>query len=226
VADPLETVEIETGDAPRAAVVWMHGLGADGHDFEPVVPALGLPKSLPVRFVFPHAPMRPVTINNGWVMRAWYDVAARGGGAEDEAGLRASRELVEALIAREARRGIPARSLVLAGFSQGGALALLAGLRHPERFAGILALSCYLPLADALAGEAAAANRDVPILMAHGTYDDVIPVARARASRDRLVATGYTIDWREYPMSHAVCDQEIRDIGTWLQNVLSNPRPR
>jgi phospholipase/carboxylesterase len=216
----LETVEIETGPAPRAAVIWMHGLGADGHDFEPVVPALGIPKGRPVRFVFPHAPMRPVTINAGLVMRAWFDVLQRGGGAEDEAGLRASRERVEALIARETARGIPASALVLAGFSQGGAMALLTGLRHPARLAGIMALSCYLPLADTLAAEAAPANRDVPIFMAHGTHDDVIPIARARASRDRLVAAGYAVEWREYRMPHSVCDQEVLDIGGWLQQIL------
>ncbi|MBI3635845.1 MAG: carboxylesterase [Candidatus Rokubacteria bacterium] len=150
----------------------------------------------------------------GSVMRAWYDVAARGGDPEDEAGLRASLDQVEALIAREAARGLPARSLVLAGFSQGGALALLAGLRHPARLAGILALSCYLPLAHTLAAEAAPANRAVPILMAHGTHDDVIPIARARDSRDRLVAAGYAVEWREYRMPHSVCDQEVLDIGT------------
>ncbi len=216
----LETVEIETGPSPRAAVVWMHGLGADGHDFAPVVPALGVPRQRPVRFVFPHAPRQPVTINAGMVMRAWFDVLQRGGGVEDAKGLRASREHVEALIAREKARGIPARGLVLAGFSQGGAMALLTGLRHAERLAGIMALSCYLPLADTLAAEATAANRDVPIFMAHGTHDDVIPIARARASRDQLAAAGYAVEWHEYRMPHSVCDQEVLDIGTWLQQIL------
>jgi phospholipase/carboxylesterase len=217
-----ETVEVETGPAPRAALVWMHGLGADGHDFEPIVPHLAPPGSPAVRFVFPHAPLRAVTINDGMVMRAWYDVRPAGGERrEDEAGVRESQQRIEALIARERERGIPAARIGLAGFSQGGAMALQAGLRHPERLAGILALSCFLPLADWLGAEAHPANRDVPIFMAHGTHDPVIPLARGRRSRDVLVAQGYRVDWREYAMPHAVSPGEIRDIAAWLRTVLA-----
>jgi phospholipase/carboxylesterase len=223
--DLLETVEIETGPAPAATVIWMHGLGADGHDFVPVVSELDLPADLSIRFVFPHAPMQPVTINNGHVMRAWYDVLLDGGGKrEDGAGVRASQARLEALIAREKARGIPAGRLVLAGFSQGGAMALHTGLRHPERLAGIMALSCFLPLAESLADEASLANRDVPIFMAHGTQDAVIPIARARQARDRLVALAYRVLWREYRMPHAVCAEEIDDTGAWLGEVLAAGR--
>ena len=219
MADLLETVEIECGASPRAAVVWMHGLGADGHDFAPIVPELTLP--VPVRFVFPHAPMRPVTINQGMVMRAWYDVRGIGGERrEDGDGVRASQAQIEALIARERARGIPADRLVLAGFSQGGAMALHTGLRHPERLAGIMALSCALPLADALADEASPANRATSIFMAHGTSDDVIPLARARQAHDVLVKLGYPVDWHDYPMPHSVCAEEIADISAWLTTVL------
>jgi phospholipase/carboxylesterase len=224
VADLLQAVEVETGPAPRAAVLWLHGLGADGHDFEPIVPELGLPSTLPVRFVFPHAPMRPVTINHGMVMRAWYDVREDGGERrEDEAGVRASQKLIEALIARERSRGVPTGRLVLAGFSQGGAMALHTGLRYPERLAGILALSCFLPLADTLAAEASPANRDVPIFLAHGTHDAVIPLGRARRARAVLEGLGYQVEWREYPMPHAVCGEEIADIGRWLGTALRRP---
>jgi len=219
----LETVEIETGPDPRAAVLWMHGLGADGHDFAPIVPELGLGRTPGVRFVFPHAPLRPVTINQGMVMRAWYDVrGVAGERREDEAGVRESQRQIEALIAREKARGIPAARIVLAGFSQGGAMALHTGLRHPERLAGLLALSCFLPLADRVAAEASPANRDVPIFMAHGTGDDLIPLARARRARDVLVGLGYRVDWREYPMGHAVCPEEIGDIAAWLRGVLGS----
>lgn len=202
-------------------MIWMHGLGADGHDFAPIIPELDLPQTLAVRFVFPHAPMRPVTINAGMVMRAWYDVLELGGGREDEAGVRASQILVEALIAREKSRGIPADRIVLAGFSQGAVMALQTGLRHPERLAGIMALSCYVPLARTLAAETTAANRDAPIFMAHGIYDDLIPVARARRSRDLLLGLGYGVEWREYPMPHSVSGEEVGDISRWLQEALT-----
>ena len=221
MAELLDAIEIETGPAPRAAVLWMHGLGADGHDFEPIVPELELPDSLPVRFVFPHAPMRPVTINAGTVMRAWYDVAGQGGTRrEDEEGVRASQRAIEALIEREKKRSLTAGEIVLAGFSQGGAMALQTGLRHPERMAGLLVLSSFLPLPDTLAAEASPANRDVPIFMAHGTHDPLIPVSRARDSRDRLLALGYRVQWREYSMAHAVCAEEIADLSAWLRRVL------
>ena len=219
--DLLEAIETETAPAPHAAVIWMHGLGADGHDFVPIIPELDLPQALAVRFVFPHAPMRPVTINAGMVMRAWYDVLELGGGREDEAGVRASQILVEALIAREKSRGIPADRILLAGFSQGGVMALQTGLRHPERLAGIMALSCYVPLARTLAAETTAANRNAPIFIAHGIYDDLIPVARARRSRDLLLGLGYGVEWREYPMSHSVSGEEVGDISRWLQEALT-----
>lgn len=213
---PLETVELETAGTPDAAVIWLHGLGADGHDFEPVVPQLRLPPQLRVRFVFPHAPMRPVTINMGMRMRAWYDILQLGGGREDDAGIRAAQGLLAALIARERERGVSARRIVLAGFSQGGAIALHTGLRHAERLAGILALSTYLPLAGTLAAERSAASGDLPIFMAHGRFDDMIPMARARQSRLALEGLGWTVEWREYPMPHAVCAEEIADIAAWL----------
>lgn len=219
--DRLDTVEVETARAPKAAVVWLHGLGADGHDFEPVVPELDLPPSLAVRFVFPHAPRQPVTINGGYVMRAWYDVFDdRGVRREDEPGVRASQRRIEALIARERERGIPATRIVLAGFSQGGAMALHTGLRHGEQLGGIMALSCFLPLADSVAAEASLANRDLPIFIAHGTDDPLIPVARGRDACSRLRESGYRVDWHEYPMPHSVCAEEIRDIGAWLRSVL------
>lgn len=198
----------------------MHGLGADGHDFEPIVPELQL--SLPVRYVFPHAPQRAVTVNGGYIMRAWYDIAAfnltRG---EDAAGIRASAAQVEALIAREIQRGVPARRIVLAGFSQGGAMALHAGLRHRERLAGILALSTYLPLADTLSAEAAEANRAVPIFMGHGNDDTVVAPPHALVSRRKLEAAGYAVEWHEYAMAHAVCPEEIADVRAWLGRVLA-----
>jgi phospholipase/carboxylesterase len=217
----LETLELETGPSPKAAVIWLHGLGADGHDFEPIVPELDLPNALAVRFVFPHAPMQAVTINGGAVMRAWYDVyALEGQRREDETGVRASQATVEELIAREKARGVPAARLVLAGFSQGGAIALQTGLRHGERLAGIMALSTYLPVASTLAAEASPANRATTIFMAHGLDDPLIPIERATMSRRQLEAAGYAVEWHEYPMGHAVCMEEIADVSAWLQRVL------
>ena len=220
MAQGLEVIEIETGPAPQAAVIWLHGLGADGHDFEPIVPELGLPASLPVRFIFPNAPHRPVTINNGMRMPAWYDILQMGGGTEDEAGIRESQGFVESLMARETQRGVPRDRIVLAGFSQGGAIALQAGLRHPERLAGIMALSTYLPLSKTLEKEHAAAHRALPIFMAHGKFDGMIGLDRAALSRDAMRALGYTIDWREYPMQHSVCPEEIADIADFLLRIL------
>jgi phospholipase/carboxylesterase len=211
----MDAIRIETGRNPEAAIIWLHGLGADGHDFEPIVPELELPK--PVRFVFPHAPMRPVTINQGMRMRAWYDILQLGGGPEDDTGLRASQKLTEELIREQ---GMPANRIVLAGFSQGGAIALLTGLRYPERLAGLLALSTYLPLAGSLAAERSAANRDLPIFMAHGRHDDLIPLDRAQASRAALEKLGYKVEWRDYPMPHSVCAPEIADISAFLSRVL------
>jgi phospholipase/carboxylesterase len=219
--DLLEALEIETAPFPTAAVVWLHGLGADGYDFVDIVPALRL-SALPTRFVFPHAPTRPVTINGGMVMRAWYDVHGDAGvRREDEAGVRESQRQIEALIAREKTRGIPVGRIVLAGFSQGGAMALQTGLRHPERIAGIMALSCFLPLIDKVAAETAAVNRDAPIFMAHGTQDPLIPLARARHAHDLLTGLGYRIEWHEYPIPHSVSPSEIRDISAWLQRILA-----
>jgi len=214
----MEAVEIETGPKPGAAVIWLHGLGADGHDFEPIVPELRLPK--PLRFVFPHAPIRPVTVNQGLRMRAWYDIFQFGGGAEDEAGVRASQKLVEELIDAEKKRGFKPGKIVLAGFSQGGAIVLQTALRHPERLAGVMALSTYLPLSGSLEKERSQANQDVPIFMAHGEFDDLIPLERARKSRDFLLNFQYHIEWREYPMPHSVCAEEIGDLARFLVRIL------
>jgi phospholipase/carboxylesterase len=221
LAELLEAVELTTGPSPRAAVIWLHGLGADGHDFPPVVPELRLPSSLPVRFVFPHAPMRSVTINMGMMMRAWYDIRAMDGARqEDEAGVRESQRQIEALIARERERGMASRRIALIGFSQGGAMALHTGVRYPERLAGIAGLSCGLPLADRMAAEASPANRDTPIFVAHGRFDDLVPMTRGRQAVDTLTKLGYTVSWHEYPMPHSVCAEEIADLSSWLQTAL------
>jgi len=222
VTQQAQALEIETAPAPDAAVLWLHGLGADGHDFEPVVPQLRLTPQLRVRFVFPHAPVRPVTLNMGMRMRAWYDILQLGGGREDEAGIRESQALLEALIARERRRGVAAQRIVLAGFSQGGAVALHTGLRHAERLAGILALSTYLPLRATLAAEAAPANHNLPILMCHGSFDPMLPMQLGLASRDHLRSAGYRVEWKEYPMQHQICREEIRDISDWCRVALSH----
>ena len=219
---PLDAVEINPPQAPRACLIWLHGLGADGHDFEPLIPELRLVEEFGVRVILPHAPLRPVTINGGMVMRAWYDVvSADFGSAEDAAGIRQSERQLLALIAREVANGIPEERMVLAGFSQGGALVLHTGVRYPRPFAGILALSCYLPLAASLASEHSQASLGAPIMMAHGLADPLIPLALAEQSRDRLRRTGYTVDWHSYPMPHAVYPQEIRDLREWLENRLA-----
>jgi phospholipase/carboxylesterase len=217
--EPLAAIEIETGKNPAASIIWLHGLGADGNDFAPIVPELRLPKTA-IRFVFPHAPVQPVTINGGMRMRAWYDISDGANRREDERGVRASQVLIETLIGREKERGTKAERLVLAGFSQGGAIALQTGLRHPERIAGIMALSTYVPVGETLTAEASAANRDVPIFMAHGSYDPVIPLGRAEQSRGLLQSLGYPVEWREYGMPHSVCPEELADIGAWLGKVL------
>ena len=224
MSDLLETIEIETAPNPAAAVIWMHGLGADGNDFAPIVPELALGSLPAVRFIFPHAPMQPVTLNNGQVMRAWYDVSfgdLEGRSRQaDEKGVRASQAAIGKLIARENKRGIASRQIVVAGFSQGGAIALETGLRYPERLAGIMALSTYLPLAAKLEAEASAQNRDVPIFFAHGSHDPVIALPMAVASRDKLRELGYNVDWHEYPMQHSVCMEEVADISAWLRSTL------
>lgn len=212
----LETVELETGSPAAGSVIWLHGLGADGHDFEPIVPALRL-HELRLRFVFPHAPVRAVTINGGVRMRAWYDVMALElGAAQDEAGMRESAAAVHELIRREGERGIPAARIVLAGFSQGGAIALHAALRHPQGLAGVIALSTYLPLAESFDAEAHPANRATPIFMGHGTSDPLVPLALGETTMRFLDERNYTITWRTYPMAHAVCPEEVLDTRAWL----------
>ena len=217
----LEVIEIETAPNPTASIIILHGLGADGNDFVSVAQELDLSDVGPVRFVFPHGPTRPVTLNGGYVMRAWYDILGLDGAQrEDEAGLRESRSLVEALIANERARGVAARRIVLAGFSQGCAMAFMTGLRHGERLAGLLGMSGYLPLAALTAAERSGANADVPIFQAHGTADPVIPIGRATQSRDALLALGHPVEWHAYPMQHSVCAQEIADMNRWLLRVL------
>jgi phospholipase/carboxylesterase len=224
MSETLETVEVDTGSSPRVSVIWLHGLGADGHDFEPIVPEMDLPDDVAIRFVFPHAPMRPVAVNNGMVMRAWYDISLAGGKRqEDEPGVRESERQIRALIEREGKRGVPATATFLFGFSQGGAMALQTGLRYPERLGGIAALSCALPLADKLAAEASPANRDLPIFMAHGAQDPMIPLSRGAEARDRLIALGYRAEWHEYRMPHSVCAEEIADLSAWLRGSLARP---
>jgi phospholipase/carboxylesterase len=219
---PLTTIELETAPNPRATVLLMHGLGADGNDFVPIAKELDLSAVGPVRFVFPNAPQIPVTVNGGMRMPAWYDiVGADLAKREDEAGLRASRDAIEVLLAREKERGIPAERIVVAGFSQGCAMALLTGLRHAERLAGIVALSGYLPLAATTAAERHSANATTPIFMGHGQQDGVVLQSRASASHDALRALGYNVDWHEYPMAHSVCMEEIEDLNQWLNRVLA-----
>jgi phospholipase/carboxylesterase len=211
----LPTVEISTGDSPQLAIIWLHGLGADGHDFEPIVPELELP--FPARFVFPHAPVRPITVNGGMEMRGWYDILGFGMNVrQDAAGIRASAAGVTQLIDREIERGLATSQIVLAGFSQGGAIALHTALREPRSLAGVLALSTYLPLGDTLAAERSPANARVPIFMAHGSADPLLPLALAEGSRRTLEGLGYAVDWHVYPMPHSVCVEEIAAIAAWL----------
>ena len=218
----LECIEHQTADAPGVSLIVLHGLGADGNDFVPIARELDLSAVGGARFVFPHAPTRPVTMNGGFVMRAWYDIAGTPQARiEDEAGLRASQAQVEALIAREVARGMPASRIVLMGFSQGCAMTLLTGLRHTDRLAGLVGLSGYLPLAARTAEERSAANADVPIFLAHGRQDPMIAMERALASRDALLALGYAVEWHDYAMPHSVCMDEIVDLNRWLLRVLA-----
>ena len=211
----LPHITLESGDSPQHSIIWMHGLGADGEDFVPVAEQMPLPVA--VRYVFPHAPMQPVTINGGYVMRAWYDIIATNIGAQqDEAGIRNSQAEIEKLIAQERERGVAAENIYLAGFSQGGAIALHTGIRHAERLGGIIALSTYLPLAQTLPQEASAACRELPIFMAHGSGDPIVPYELGRASADKLEGWGYPLDWHEYEMPHSVCMEEIGDLASWL----------
>lgn len=219
--DVNDAVEIETGAKPAAAVIWLHGLGADGHDFEPIVPQLVRPGERALRFVFPHAAVRPVTINNGYAMRAWYDIAALDGRrAEDENGIRASQGVIDTLIRRENARGVSAAQIVLAGFSQGGAMALFAGTRYPERLAGIMGLSCYQVLASRFEAERTAANQATPVFLAHGTEDPVVAPSLGEQARRALLAAGYAVEWHTYAMPHSVSPQEVIDIAAWLRRVL------
>jgi phospholipase/carboxylesterase len=221
MAEHLPAIEIETASSPDASVIWLHGLGDTGDGWSQVVPGLALPGSMRVRFIFPHAPKMAVAINNGYVMPAWYDIReANLAERADVAGVQRSQAELTALIARENARGVDDARIVLAGFSQGGAVALYTGLRHPKRIAGIVALSTYLIGTDALASEASAANRDVPIFMAHGTFDPVVRLAWAQASREALVQGGYQVEWHEYPMEHSAVMEEIAAVGAFLRRVL------
>lgn len=218
----LQNIEIETAPNPQVAVIWLHGLGADGNDFVPLVNELDLSGLPGIRFVFPHAKTMPVTINGGYVMRAWYDITgAELTRREDEGGLRASQRDVEALITREKSRGIPASRIILAGFSQGCAMTLQTGMRHPEKLAGMLCLSGYLPLAASVASERTEESLATPIFMAHGTHDNVVPFARARDSKEALVSLGYQVEWHEYTMQHSLCLEEVQDISKWIRKVLA-----
>lgn len=217
----LECVEHETGPAPTHSVIWLHGLGADGHDFAPIVPELRLPAGKAVRFVFPHATIQPVTINGGMAMRSWYDILTpQLVKREDEAGIRVSEQAILALIARENARGVPSANIVLAGFSQGCAMTLHTGIRVPFKLAGLMGLSGYLPLGDLAQAEHQSANLDTPIFLAHGTYDPVVAPERAETSRAKLQELGYKVQWHTYPMPHSVCPEEISDISQFLQSVL------
>lgn len=218
----LPAIEIETAPNPVFSVIWMHGLGADGSDFVPVVPELGLPESAAIRFIFPHAPAIPVTCNGGYVMPAWYDIYSldEAGRQVDENGIRQSREAVRALVARENARGVPSHRIVLAGFSQGGAIAYTAALTHPEPLAGVIALSTYIPSASLIDAEATAANANTPVFAAHGTEDDVVPLTLGTRARDYLTARGQPVAWHTYRMPHSVCLEEIADIGHWLRERL------
>jgi phospholipase/carboxylesterase len=221
MSDLLEHIQIETNDNPEIAIIWMHGLGADGNDFVPMVRELDLSGLPGIRFIFPHAKTMPVTINNGYVMRSWYDITGlEAGRREDENGLRASQLEIEAFIAREKARGIPASRILLAGFSQGCAMAIQTGLRHPETLAGLLCLSGYVPLSARLGTERTEASLATPLFMAHGRYDNVVPFNRAEASRDLLQSLGYQVEWHEYAMQHTLCLEEVQHISAWLQKVL------
>lgn len=216
----LELVTIDPAGAPDAVIIWLHGLGADGHDFEPVVPELSVTRRHAIRFVFPTAPRRPVTVNGGMVMTAWYDITPDMGRVEDQAGIEQSGDLVGGLIDREIATGIPSHRIILAGFSQGGAIILHAGLRYRQPLGGLMALSCYLPLPQRLSGEVSPRNAFVPIFMAHGTQDPILPHGMGLGSRNLMRQHGYAVEWHEYPMGHGVCAEEIGDIDEWLTRLL------
>jgi len=216
----LPHITLETGSKPCHSIIWLHGLGADGEDFVPLAEEMNLPVA--VRYIFPHAPKQPVTINGGFIMRSWYDIVATDIGSQQDAkGIHASQAEIEKLIAQEKSRGVAAKNIILAGFSQGGAVALHAGLRHTEQLGGIVALSTYLPLADTLKTEASPAAKDAPIFMAHGRSDPIVPCTLGKSSKEMLLKQGYRVDWHEYAMPHSLCQEEVRDIETWLKTVLS-----
>ncbi|MHA6205752.1 alpha/beta hydrolase [Dyella soli] len=219
---PLPTVDLETAAHPTHSVIWLHGLGADGNDFAPIVPELVSPAWPALRFVFPHAPVRPVTVNGGMPMRAWYDIAGVDlVSRQDESGMRASVASVELLIARENERGVPTSRILLAGFSQGGAIALSAGLRHQHALAGVIALSTYLPMQGSFAAERSVANAGTPVFWGHGTGDPIVPLTRGVHSRDLLQSLGYTVAWHTYPMPHSVCAEEVGDLREWMTSRLA-----
>jgi phospholipase/carboxylesterase len=217
----LDLIEVETGPDPVGTIIWMHGLGADGHDFEPIVPELVRPNERALRFVFPHAPVRPVTLNAGYAMRAWYDIIGIDRRSkQDEAGIRASHSIVEALIRRENERGIATNRIAVAGFSQGGAMAIYSGTRYPEKLAGIMGLSCYMLLDTRFATERVPANQATPIFLAHGTQDPVVNPVLGEETRQLLESEGYSVEWHTYAMPHSVCPQEVADIAAWLRRII------
>ncbi len=218
----LETIELELSNQPDASIIWLHGLGADGNDFAGIVPELHLPASCKIRFIFPHAPYRPITLNNGYVMRGWYDISSlQFGNGEDEDGIRESQHQIEQLIEQEIARGISPQRIILAGFSQGGAITLHTGLRYSQPLGGLMVLSSYLPLANTLAQEASQENKHIPLFMAHGLQDDIVNYQYGVQSRMHLQQAGYSIDWHDYPMGHSVCMEEIRHISQWIQSTLA-----
>jgi len=222
MSELLPTVEVETGPDPKASVIWLHGLGADGHDFEPIVPELKLPPTLPLRFVFPHAPVRPVTLNGGYPMRAWFDIVKIGvNQPRDLAGMQASQAAVEELIARENQRGVPTARIVLAGFSQGGSVAIYTGLQHRDKLAGIMALSTWLPADEGMDVKVSSGNAATPIFYAHGTQDPVVPILLGEQTRNWLTAQGCAVTWHSYPMPHSVSMEEIQHVRAWLISVFS-----
>lgn len=221
----LDYIERSLGDSPTTSVIWLHGLGADGHDFEPIVPELGLAPAHAVRFIFPHAPQQPVTINGGMVMRAWYDIMSMEIAREiDEAGIERSSAHVGELIEQEMGRGISSENIIVAGFSQGGAVALHTALLYDKPLCGILALSTYLPLGQRIKAGANPANANIPVFMGHGTYDPIVPVQLGQRSSEHLAREGYPVEWHDYPMQHAVCMEEIQDVGAWLKQLIRKPR--
>ncbi|MEE2635670.1 MAG: PHB depolymerase family esterase [Acidobacteriota bacterium] len=222
----LETVEQEPTEPAEACVIWLHGLGADGNDFVSLPPELGTPSDLPIRYVFPHAPEMSVTLNMGMRMRAWYDIVSLDSRGQDEPGIRRSAASIADLVGREIARGVPSSRIVLAGFSQGAAMALFTGLRYPEPLAGIVALSGYLPLLESLSTEAAAANRELEVFQAHGRHDDVVPQTLGRECADHLRSFGYAVTWHDYAMAHEVCLEEIQEIGRWLVTALTRDRDK